>query len=770
MALPEGYDYKQYLPTEEDFALVLECKKNGNTVDLTKDFYPINGPFYYWGIRLYLACILLKWPEAGRLLENYLEYPDRYSSKDLEEIRNLAIRYKGLFLNAYNKYKEAGHSLESPEKVSQRAKDARKGEIQVKVKNPNGGFFRIIEYSMKYGDNDPTKKQSGARMHLYLNNKISDNTYSISIRGSNTFGSNRSETDEPFFATEQEARDFIANIDHQHIDTVVTLEDWRFVISDKPIKYYDKNINQTVTKSDLTGAKKVNTICGPCYMLKQCRFFESLEEKDMNEAIEKHNELNQKIFNGTELKPEVRQKVQDISNEYIKLLAEDNIILKIRDVILAGSNASYNYTDNSDLDVHILAETPNNTDPDQLYPKIYNAYRRIFESKYDISFYGVPVETYIEMADNSNLISNGIYSIMYNKWIKEPKETYVPQIDQKVIDKAAEPWVREAKELIKKANDNVADGDEEIDDYINRLYEMRQQGLYNAEGSEFSTENLIFKEVRNAGLLDKLKELKLTIISKKLSLEEGIKYLDDAHEFKDYGTGDAHETDVIDVKKASTFATQDLLDGSVDATYDGVVYDIVELTPTQYFELCSRSQGMSPDEIIEFISHDEQQLAHIKDVILKYGKKLPLPYISFSSVEEVSGQEGRHRMYALGEMFGWDEDFPVMLIQDASSKKTVGELLHESILEAFQMDEKTRREYIIKIAQIAHDQPIVHPNGIFELHNISEQDANFIIPNLRREPWIEYVSKTSGKYDYSKISYQGIPALKLNITGKIKFN
>jgi hypothetical protein len=75
-----------------------------------------------------------------------------------------------------------------------------------------------------------------------------------------------------------------------------------------------------------------------------------------------------------------------------------------------------------------------------------------------------------------------------------------------------------------------------------------------------------------------------------------------------------------------------------------------------------------------------------------------------------------------------------MLIQDANSKKTLGELLRESIMEDFQLDERARRKYVVKIAQIAHDQPIVHPNGMFELQNVSEQDANFIIQNLRYEP------------------------------------
>ena len=371
----------------------------------------------------------------------------------------------------------------------------------------------------------------------------------------------------------------------------------------------------------------------------------------MNEAIEKHNELNQKLFDGNRLKPEVREKAEEIINEFLKILAEDEVKLIVRDVILTGSNASYNYTKDSDIDLHIIAETKSFEESADVYAKLYRAYGRIFGNKFEISFYGIPVEIYVETEANP-VVSNGIYSVMFDKWVKEPSAIAIPEIDQKAINKAAKPWIDEAKALIKEVDDNVADGEEEIDDYITRIYELRQKGIYSAAGNEYSTENLIFKEVRNAGLLDKLKKLKNVLISKKLSLEEGINYLDDDHEFKDYGTAEVEGKNVIDTHKASTFATQDLLDGSTDAAYDNVCYTIIDLTPTQYFELCGKVQDMSPEEIIKFIGTDERQIAHIKDVILKFNKRLPLPYVSFSSAEEVSGQEGRHRMYALGEMFG----------------------------------------------------------------------------------------------------------------------
>ena len=782
MALPEGYKPKEYLPTEQDFAKVLAAKQNGNYFALPWCPQEKDAPYYYPTIRIYLAAILLKWEEFGKNIEQSLlqegysyingvkTLTQRFTKQDLTIIRAFAVQYKQYYLNSYVKYKDAGQELESPEKRRQAARNARKGEIEVKTKGTDG-LFRIIPYSMKYGDEDPAKRQAGARMHLFFGKDIGGK-YNIVVRGSTISGEKKDAIfDTPYFATEQEARNFIANINHTNIKTKVTIEDWRYVISNRPISDgYIRNSDGTYSKAWITfkirDAIQVQTTCGPAYMLKGCQL---LKKTNMKEAIEKHETLNPKLFDNDIIKPEIRKKAEDVVNEFLKILAEDEVKLKVRDVILTGSNASYNYTANSDVDLHILADTAQFDDPEQLHKKLYNCYRRLFESKFDITFYGIPVEVYVETEDNP-VVSNGIYSVMYDRWVKEPTQDYVKEIDQKEIAEFAKPWIDRAKEVIKKVDNNIPDDEEEIDKYLEDIYEMRQKGIYNTDGSEFSPENLAFKEVRNAGLLDKLKDLKNRVIEKRLSLEEGIKYLDDDHEFKDFGTEDAHEKDVIDTRKASTFETQDLLDSATNSAYDSISYEIVEMTPTQYFELCGKLQGKKPDEIIDFIGADKRQLTHIKDVILKYGKKLPLPYVSFSSVDEVSGQEGRHRMYALGEMFGWDEDFPVMLIQDASSKKTLGELLHESIMEDFQLDEKTRRDYAVKIAQIAHDQPIVHPNGMFELHNVSEQDTNFIIQNLRCEPWVEYVSKSGGKYDYSKMSYQGIPALKLNITGKIKFN
>lgn len=284
MALPSNYDIKQYLPTEQDFANVFAAKQNGHTGTLNWYPYENYAPYYYPTIRIYLAAILLKWKELGKQIENKLikgryewingdkQLIPYYTARDLATIRSIAIQYKHYYLSSYMKYRDKGQELESPEKLRQAARDARKGEIDVKIKG-TGNLLRIIPYSMKYGDADPNKKQVGNRMYLFFSRE-NGGKYKLSIKMS-LYGTDYNKIlDTPYFATEQEARDFIANIDHNHINTKVTVEDWRYVITDQRIEdgmTIDVNGNyvKNYYNPKLSDARKVDTDCGPAYMLNE---------------------------------------------------------------------------------------------------------------------------------------------------------------------------------------------------------------------------------------------------------------------------------------------------------------------------------------------------------------------------------------------------------------------------------------------------------------------------------------------------------------------
>ena len=184
--------------------------------------------------------------------------------------------------------------------------------------------------------------------------------------------------------------------------------------------------------------------------------------------------------------------------------------LDIVDVHLVGSNASFNYNPQSDLDVHIVVNFDLLDVDKEILTAAYNLQKAQFNRDYDISIHGVNIEMYIEDI-NSMTASNGIYSLYNKKWIKKPVKKSYPTLDQRFYDTL--------DRLADKMRKVVSSDDEvEITKNINMLYMMRKNGL--ATDGEFSIGNLLFKEIRNLGLLDQLKQRLKEVQSEKLTLEQ----------------------------------------------------------------------------------------------------------------------------------------------------------------------------------------------------------------------------------------------------------
>lgn len=226
-----------------------------------------------------------------------------------------------------------------------------------------------------------------------------------------------------------------------------------------------------------------------------------------------NNELNSKLFNEfDELKPNIRDALLDVAYQFIEDIKEDTEIdVPISDIILVGSNASYNYTEYSDIDIHIVTDLSkiSRCDP-ELAGKLMNSERYIFNQNYDIEIQDIEAEVYVEDI-NSNTISNGIYSILDNEWIKYPK------IEDLSIDYDIEEdplyldIIDDIKELLEYSNLTS----EDIENTIDNIYLMRKYSL--AKEGEYGTGNLIFKQIRNIGLLDKLKDKLYELRSDELS-------------------------------------------------------------------------------------------------------------------------------------------------------------------------------------------------------------------------------------------------------------
>ena len=227
-------------------------------------------------------------------------------------------------------------------------------------------------------------------------------------------------------------------------------------------------------------------------------------EMIVDSAIKKS--LNPKIWNpDNSLKPEIKDQIEKVVQKFKDYLANLKIDIDIDDVILVGSNASYNYNSKSDLDIHIIVP-----EADENILKLYDSYKTLFNKTYKIKFNKIPVELYVQN-DLEKLRSKAIYSI--NKgWIKEADKKQIEKVD---ISSELEPLLDEYKQILE--NKDV----EQIKSFIDKLYELRQEGLY--ESGDFSKGNLIFKEFRTKGYLKKLKDLQVKLETKSLSIGDVIK-------------------------------------------------------------------------------------------------------------------------------------------------------------------------------------------------------------------------------------------------------
>lgn len=217
-----------------------------------------------------------------------------------------------------------------------------------------------------------------------------------------------------------------------------------------------------------------------------------------------HDELNPKLWDGLELKPEVKEKLNEIAEAFKEYLdiPEDAIL----DIRITGSSASYNYTEYSDLDLHLIIDYEKVHEDCPLVEGYLWSYKSQFNANHDISIYDVPVELYAEDS-KQEAISNGVYSLMEDRWLKEPKK--IPPTDN---DEDVQAKYQELKDAIDKCDDSEVAGQ-----LLDKIYTMRKSGL--AEVGEFSTENMAFKLLRNDGSIDKLKKLKKEKVDKQLSLE-----------------------------------------------------------------------------------------------------------------------------------------------------------------------------------------------------------------------------------------------------------
>lgn len=208
------------------------------------------------------------------------------------------------------------------------------------------------------------------------------------------------------------------------------------------------------------------------------------------------SQLEPRLWNGTDLKPEVRERSLEIVD---RIVATSGIPgLTVDTVELFGSNASYEYDEASDFGIHVF------THSGALSPKDLDAVLGLLSDDVErrqegrILFNGIPLEVifHSERTEDYRPVPGiGQYSLSEGRWIERP----VQQPDrfdrnQMAIDMAS--FIGKYNALVSDyGRDKAGFACSRLGDLDDEMSVYRNTGFANGSGSR-STQNLTYRALR----------------------------------------------------------------------------------------------------------------------------------------------------------------------------------------------------------------------------------------------------------------------------------
>lgn len=240
-----------------------------------------------------------------------------------------------------------------------------------------------------------------------------------------------------------------------------------------------------------------------------------VEDFDFDSLVPQ-DRLNPAIWTETgRLRSDVRARLARIASDFFRDLEIPSNSL--RDVRFTGSLANYNWSKYSDVDLHLVVDfdlVDENTD---LVNNYFMARKNLWNNGHDIRVADADVEVYVEQAGEPHH-STGVYSIVQDRWITEPKYPSDAQVDRGPVTDKSRTLMRLIDDLVVSKleageNEEAIRNAEMLQD---KLRKMRSCGL--ERGGEYSPENLTYKVLRRLGYLDRLRDSKDTAYDRMMTL------------------------------------------------------------------------------------------------------------------------------------------------------------------------------------------------------------------------------------------------------------
>jgi|TARA_R110000824_G_C15225356_1_gene677990 hypothetical protein len=230
-------------------------------------------------------------------------------------------------------------------------------------------------------------------------------------------------------------------------------------------------------------------------------FVRDVKKVDLSSLSPKES-LNFALWNeNMQLKPDIKQKLIKIAQDFFENLQLD---VEIEDITITGSSASYNWSNYSDIDLHIVVNYSKVDENIDLVREFFRGKVFIWNQKHKINVSDHEIEVYVQDTEESHH-SLGVYSVKNDKWIQKPEKSKT-KIDFEGVKKKAMMLM----DCIDRVYDLFEDQKYKIslkcaEKIKEKIKKMRKMGLEGA--GIYSIENLAFKILRRNGYLNDLSEI-----------------------------------------------------------------------------------------------------------------------------------------------------------------------------------------------------------------------------------------------------------------------
>jgi hypothetical protein len=222
-----------------------------------------------------------------------------------------------------------------------------------------------------------------------------------------------------------------------------------------------------------------------------------------NLPLEFHDRLNPRIWSGTRLKPEVKQALLNIADDFVEFVGLD---FPVVDLVIVGAQVNYAYTEHSDLDLHLVTDY-SKISCDREVEELFDSKRLLYKQQFNVTIHGIPVEPYVEDVDDRTVSSR--YSVLGDRWLKHP-ELVKPEPDMDRIEHWVDVWHRAVRGATMTGDLNTCRT------VLKLLRAYRKAGL--ARQGEFGVANLVYKSLRNDNTLKGIQTLVDRLHSQALSI------------------------------------------------------------------------------------------------------------------------------------------------------------------------------------------------------------------------------------------------------------